>query len=408
VHALASPGRAAVRLESSARGCTLGYLTALLGTIAAILYAGIAPLDFHPPNGVAWLDPGPGLRFERNGIAYSVDDLRFEASGPDAGVSVELWVVPDDEPTGSLGQILSIYDGDRVDSLLIAQWKSGLVVRIRVSDEQGRVRYRELGELGLLFRGQRRHLAVTSGMRGTVVFVDGRETEHRSNSAVVTPGEAFEGRLIFGNSPAGGSPWSGVLEGAAVYRRALTAEEVARHDERVRIGGVASLAGEPGLVTLYSFAERAGDAVAGHGLVGPALRVPLHFVRLHRSVLQLPSLRGRRADSFGRDVFVNFVGFAPLGFFAAAVARRRRLGPGAAIVAATALGFTLSLGIELLQVELPARVSSATDLVNNLLGTAVGAWLPTRSRWAAKLVGTDSAGVTLPSGDAGAGRRAPP
>lgn len=359
--------------------------------MAAILYAGIAPLDFHPANGVAWLDPGPGLRFERSGVAYSVEDLRFEATGADAGVSVELWVIPNDEPTGSLGQILSIYDGDRVDSLLIAQWKSGLVVRIRVTDDRGRVRYRELGELGLLFRGQRRHLAIASGARGTVVFVDGKETEHRSNSAVVRPGDVFAGRLIFGNSPAGGSPWSGVLEGAAIYRRALTADEVARHDAKVRAEGVASLVGEPGLVTLYSFDERSGDGAPSRGLVGPALRVPLHFVRLHRSVLQLPTLRGRRPGSFGRDVVVNFVGFAPLGFFAAAVARRRRLGPGAAIAAAATLGFALSLGIELTQVELPARVSSATDLVNNLLGTAFGAWLPTRSRWAAKIVGSERA-----------------
>jgi len=365
-------------------------VTALFATIAVILYAGVAPLDFHPANGVAWLDPGPGLRFERSGIAYSAEDVRFEASGPDGGISVELWVVPDDEPAGNLGRILSFYDGAKVDSLLVAQWKSGLVVRIRITDDRGRVRYRELGELGLLFRGQPRHIAVTSGARGTAVFLDGRETEHRSNLSVVVPGAAFAGRLVFGNAATGGAPWSGILEGAAVYRRALSADEVARHVELVRAQGVASLATEPGLVTLYSFDERSGTSGSDHGFVGPALHVPLQFSRLHRPVLQFPNLRGRRADSFGRDVLLNFLGFVPLGFFAAAVARRNKLGLHAAIVAATALGFSLSLGIELVQVELPARVSAATDLVTNLLGTALGAWLATRSPWAAKVTGPQS------------------
>ena len=68
----------------------------------------------------------------------------------------------------------------------------------------------------------------------------------------------------------------------------------------------------------------------------------------------------------------------PLGFFAVAVARRRGLAAGApAALCAIVLGVALSLGIEIVQVHLPARVSSATDVACNTLGTALGAWLAT-------------------------------
>jgi hypothetical protein len=352
------------------------------------VYAGLVPIEFNPANAVEWIDPGPGLRFERRGIAYGDEVLHWGAAAEADEVSVELWVVPADEPDDRMGQIFSFFDGSAVDPLLIAQWKSGLVVRNRVSDEAGRLRYRELGALGLLFRGRQHYIALTSGSEGTAVFLDGRETAHRSNIPVVDAGEEFRGRLVLGNSSAGTAPWKGDLLGVAVYQRALGADEIARHHASVRAAGVASLANEHGLVALYSFEERSGEAARSRAASGPPLRVPLDFRRLRMPVLQGPALRGRSADAYGRDALVNVVGFAPLGFFAVAVARRRGRAAGApAVVSAIALGVALSLGVELFQVHLPARVSSATDVACNTLGAALGAWLALRGPIAARVFG---------------------
>ena len=167
--------------------------------MALILSAGLFPVEFHPENRVDWLDPGPGLRFERGGIAFSDEALGWEAGA--AEVSVELWLVPGDEPDGRLGQIFSLYDGEPVEPLLVAQWKSGLVVRDRVIDERGRMRARELGSLGLLFRDQRRGIAVTSGPGGTAVYLDGVESDHRSSIPLVAAGESFGGNAQEGASP---------------------------------------------------------------------------------------------------------------------------------------------------------------------------------------------------------------
>jgi hypothetical protein len=367
----------------------LGYVAALLATTAAIVYAGLVPLDFHPPNDVEWIDPGPGLRFERRGIAYSDEDLHWNSAGEPGAVSVELWVVPADEPDERIGQIFSIADGAAIEPLLIAQWKSGLVIRNRVSGAGGRKRYRELGALGLLFRHRLHYIALTSAPAGTAVFLDGRETTHRSNIPLIDAGEEFGGRLVLGNSPTGTAPWRGDLLGAAVYRRALDAEEIARHHDSVRAAGVASLAGEAGLVALYPFEERSGESTRSRAASGPPLRVPLDFRRLRNPALQIPDWRGRSADSYGRDALLNVIGFTPLGFFAIAAARRRGWPAGGpAVASALVLGVALSLGVELVQVQLPARVSSATDVACNSLGTALGAWLALRGPLAARVFGS--------------------
>ena len=67
------------------------------------------------------------------------------------------------------------------------------------------------------------------------------------------------------------------------------------------------------------------------------------------------------------------LGFIPLGFFFALwLLRFTRLSFLPAGVLTLVLGSGISLGVELTQVYLPTRDSSASDLVFNLLGTLVG------------------------------------
>jgi VanZ family protein len=325
---------------------------------------------------VRWLDPGPGLQFDGRGIAYSEVPLLWEPAARPGELSIELWIRPSREPDDRLGQIFSLFDGETVDPLLIAQWKSGLVIRYRVPERVAGRRYRELGALGLVFRGHPLMLTLSSGPAGTSLYLDGRETEHRSNIPIIAEGQGFGGRFVLGNSASGTSPWHGELLGAAIYRRALSPAEVASHHAAAKARGVASLANEAGLAALYPFDERSGESAESSGASGPALRVPLEFSRLRKQLLRMPNLRERSVDSYGGDALVNFIGFAPLGFFLVAVMRRRGRAVGRSVaLEIVAFGFLLSLAIELLQVQLPERVSSSTDLLCNTLGTAFGVWL---------------------------------
>ena len=73
------------------------------------------------------------------------------------------------------------------------------------------------------------------------------------------------------------------------------------------------------------------------------------------------------------DIAINILGFMPFGFI---VYCHRRLarpdGRAGNVVWAVCAGATISLAIELTQVWLPNRTSSATDLVTNTLGTFLG------------------------------------
>jgi glycopeptide antibiotics resistance protein len=80
--------------------------------------------------------------------------------------------------------------------------------------------------------------------------------------------------------------------------------------------------------------------------------------------------------SFWNDLFVNILGFIPFGFAVSAWARKDGERKNTtAMGIALLLGAGISLFIELLQVYLPTRDSSLTDVMNNVLGMYLGARL---------------------------------
>lgn len=84
--------------------------------------------------------------------------------------------------------------------------------------------------------------------------------------------------------------------------------------------------------------------------------------------------RGIHFVAFWKNVAVNLIGFVPLGFcFSVYFSSVRNTSPVALLT--IALGFVVSLTIEILQAFLPTRDSGMTDLITNTLGTGVGVLL---------------------------------
>jgi VanZ family protein len=125
-------------------------------------------------------------------------------------------------------------------------------------------------------------------------------------------------------------------------------------------------------VGVYLFDERAAGSVvhnAVHG--GIDLNIPKRFSLVHQIFLEPFWKEFRATRDYFSDVLVNIAGFVPLGFvFCAHWTSVRRMRHAA--LATIALGFAVSLTIEVLQSYLPTRYSDTTDVITNTLGTFLG------------------------------------
>ncbi len=340
-----------------------------------LMVFGLWPFNFFPKNRVEWLKEGNGIHFDWHGQIYS--DAQWKMPGSQSvssakdSFSIEIWLQPD--KAYSWGTVLSIYNPTQPERLRINQSLSDLVLRGEFLDQNGRSGYKPVWLTRIFENQQARFVTFTSGLEGTTVYLEGvREHFIQCSPA----GDNFSGRFLVGHSGSENSAWAGTLRGLAIYDRSLTADEVREHYAAWRGHRIAELAKAKGIVGLYPFDEQAGNLVHNHAGSIPDLVIPPKFYILHRRFLADP-LNLQRSDI--SDAVVNILGFIPFGllislYFSQAMGLSRIQ----AIVWAIAIGGMTSFSIEFLQAYLPTRDSSYLDLVNNILGTTLGAMVAER------------------------------
>jgi hypothetical protein len=352
---------------------------AVLGWGIGILLAGLWPFNFFPKNRVQWLPQQNGIHFGGYGEIYGPAPLPAPERNPGPrSLSVELWVRGEADYR-TFSPILSLDERTRdrrtwAERFVIAQSLSDLVVEGQFQDSGAPSTRLYLD--GACQEGKFRFLSVTSGREGALVYLDG--VLERASPTLGLTADNFSGRLLVGHGTSTQEPWRGDVLGLAFYPRALTAREVAEH-YRAWVNhqpGELSRAGDGGAV--YLFDEHRGQLI--HDLAGrmPDLMIPSRFRVLRPIVLEFPW--PLRPSDF-EDTAVNILGFLPFGFLLTAYLREvAHYDRGRAVWVAVVLGGLASLGIELLQVYLPSRDSSLLDLLNNVLGSGLGALLELRFR----------------------------
>ena len=280
---------------------------------------------------------------------------------------------PVDEPNNRLPQILSFWDGLPQEVFLIGQWKDSPAIRVRTSDPNIPRGYRERGKRKTLIKNRSVFVTLASSPRGTTLYVDGARAEEFPGFPLFD--DLPEGRsvLVVGNSAIGKSWWNGDLLGLALYNRVLTDLEVRQNYSRWVKKDYRSLKNGSGLIGLYPFSEGKGEWARNMVSEAHSLYLPSVFHPLQKIALKWPSKAEFKRRGFYQDMAVNILGFIPLGFFLTLwLLRFTRLPAAGAGSLILLLGTLTSLGVELTQVYLPSRDSSAGDLVFNTLGTLIG------------------------------------
>jgi len=354
------------------QGLFSSFQSKLLGVICAfvllgVLVAGLWP--FHAPrNAVSWMGTGTGLLFGKDGSIVSASPFQGHAAQGDNSCSLQIWLEPSGIDSGAGGMILAFYSSERkVAPFTLRQWRGGLVMEHEGQGISGKKTESYFGDI--LSVQKPVLVTITSGEAETAAYADGRLVKKFANLAISN--QDLTGQFVIGNAPTTAYTWSGQLKGLAIYNRELSAAEVSQRSVDWTKGGDLDLTKHEGAAARYLFDEGHGNVVRNEVDSSTNLLIPERFFVLHPEFLERPWDEYRPGWRYWKNIAVNVVGFIPLGFFFYAyLSHVRKCEYPAALT--IALGFAVSLTIEVLQAFLPTRDSGMTDLITNTFGTAVG------------------------------------
>ncbi len=344
----------------------------LFGYVVCLLFAGLWPFRFFPDNRVEWLVNRNGIHFDEPSQIYSTirkTEIEKRASvAANDSFSIEIWLQPE-KVSDRRRTIFTTYDAGRGEGLSIGQSVADLLIRGRFVgiQEAGYARSIYLDEC---FRdGGERFVTIISGPQGTAIYLEG--VMGKFVPYQLEP-DSLSGRLLLGDSASSNKTWAGTVFGLAIYDQALSDVEVLEH-YRAWTTNFNELVALGSMTALYPLDEKRGDVVHDHVGKLPDMVIPKKFQPLHRAFLE-PSFKFDKSDLI--DAIVNILGFIPFGLLVSAYLLRGMPFPkGQAILLTILVGGLTSLLIECLQAYLPTRTSSLPDVINNILGTAIGAML---------------------------------
>ncbi|MCP5006475.1 MAG: hypothetical protein GY941_21435 [Planctomycetes bacterium] len=259
------------------------------------------------------------------------------------------------------------------ENIMLGRWKSELVIRKGDINFNDRRYFREIDHRGVFHLGEKSFVTVTSGNKGTSIYVNGKLAEAYPDYALLKESQCFPHTLIMGNSTTGHKPWTGIIFGAALYTRTLTAKEVEQNYLARLEHGRPDPSTEKTLLSLYLFDRHHGTTANDNSGNSNNLIIPKTFRAPEIDVLLPPWRIQAEKQKWLTDIVINLIGFMPLGFFITAYLYGLNISSCYSVYLMTILPCgAISLSIELLQIYLQTRTSSLLDLICNTTGTALG------------------------------------
>ena len=339
--------------------------------LLGILVFGLRPKDFYFSNGVNWITEQPGISFSKYGIAYTnpfLESMEENIYDPD-GFSIEIALKPAGYHEAGFSFILALHNGKDSSQLLMAQWRSWIIL-MNGDDYAHKRREKRISVNTASLSPITRFVTITTGKKGTKVYFDGQLVRTDKDLTLKIP-NGRKTRLLIGNSVHGKHSWRGDIYGLAFYRYTLTAHDAAIHFNGWNKDHNFSFAKNYKPFVLYLFDEKGGPRVLDHVSGNHHLEIPSSMQILEKKILSL-TRDGLGFDSgFIQDIMLNLIGFIPFGFVLIATFVKAGFKKHGVIIV-IALCFIVSLIIEIVQAWMPSRSSHFLDLVLNTLGAFIG------------------------------------
>ncbi len=353
----------------------LGILCILMFIV--ILVAGLWPFSFSPKNEVYWLHNHNGISFNGRGIVYSQEPLNLSGENLfNKSISIEILLKPNNDALFHVdhwdyAQIFSLFkQSQKTEFLTLGQWESSFIVRSSVNDTK---EYKEIELDNALETGKAVFMTITSEIEGTTIYKNGKPALFYPDFVLITEDNKISGQIILGNSSTGKLPsWQGKLLGLAIYDRPLSNTEVLEHYQLWIQNKELSVPETNEPIALYLFDEGQGTLALNHAGPEKNLTIPNTFKILRKSILTLPEETFSLRPFVLKDIIVNTIGFIVFGLVFLAYLHEAKLSKQSKYIFVIILCGFISLGIETVQVFLPSRTSSITDLVFNILGAFLG------------------------------------
>jgi hypothetical protein len=346
--------------------------------IISLLFFGLWPFEFEPANQVFRLKNKPGLHFNNNSIVLepvikSHGTLLSQLNNDDE-FSMEIKLIPSIKTAKRLSCIFCIYDEREPEIILLGKWKSHTILRRRIELAGNKTSSHEVSIPDSLFHDQSAIITVSMCTDGTLLSINNEKNVFFPGFNLKRKNQLFSNaQLLVGNDTNVKTSWNGEINGFAIYRRALKREEIERHKLLWNSNNFSKLSREKDILALFPMHETHGQVVRNM-ITGKNnnLLIPEKLFSIKKTILGGPWINFWHDERFYYDIIINIIGFIPFGLLLLALFISNNK-TGYFFYAITVIsGFGLSLMIELIQVFMPLRTSSITDLISNTIGTLIG------------------------------------
>lgn len=324
-----------------------------------VLVATLSPFSFNPKNKIASSNDG--------GISFSSPAIMYTDSCPSIFLrmyqfSIVFRFSSGSDSTTTAQTILSNSVNSYDQNFCIQQIGTALVFRVFSSA------FREPKLLYIpdaVKKGKTIWCAVVYDGDLIRSYVDGIKKSERRIGRIDCSTWNRSYPLVVGSEANGYHSWEGTMYSLSIFDNVIPAKDLRKPDRY-------SLLNSPAL--LFDFHPSADRFIRSTGADSiTILRIPEKFIPFQRTIFLESTSAMWKRRLYLRDIIGNIFMFMPFGFMTGMLSsimsgERRKI-----ILTACVAGFIFSTCIELLQVYLPGRFSSITDVVSNLFGAYAGA-----------------------------------